>query len=76
MAKKQSRILIYWDSCNFISLVNENEIDRAQECQKILEDAENGLVQVVTSALSIAEVIRPKGINLSPDDDQKIADFF
>jgi predicted nucleic acid-binding protein len=52
---------LYWDSCNFISLVSEDEIARADICQHILEDAEAGSVEIVTSALTIAEVIKPKG---------------
>ena len=58
MSKRQR---LYWDSCNFISLISEDEIQRADICQRILEDAEDGSVEIVTSALTIAEVIKPKG---------------
>jgi predicted nucleic acid-binding protein len=48
----------YWDSCNFISLIAEDEADRAEICQHILEDAEAGRLVIITSTLTIAEVIR------------------
>jgi predicted nucleic acid-binding protein len=67
----------YWDSCNFISLVAEDEPTRAETCQRILEDAEAGDSEIVISSLTIAEVIKPKGYETIPEEiDQKIANFF
>ena len=68
---------LYWDPCNFISLVSEDEVNRADICQHILEDAEHGTVEIVTSALTIAEVIKPKGSpTFTADKEQKISEFF
>ena len=67
----------YWDSCNFISLVAEDEPDRADICQKILEDAANGKCEIVISSLTIAEVVKPKGYAIIPEEvENKIANFF
>lgn len=68
---------LYWDSCNFISLISEDEATRADVCQHILEDAENGSVEIVISTLTIAEVIRPKGaVILTIDQEESISSFF
>jgi predicted nucleic acid-binding protein len=68
---------LYWDSCNFISLISEDEAKRADVCERILEDAEKGLVQIVTSALTIAEVVRPKGgPAFTAEKAEKIEAFF
>ena len=67
----------YWDSTNFISLIAEDEPSRAETCQRILEDAEQGTSQVVISALTIAEVIKPKGQPvLTEDAETTISNFF
>jgi len=68
---------LYWDSCNFISLISEDEVERADICQRILEDAEGGAADIVTSALTIAEVIKPKGSpTFTAEKEQKIGEFF
>ena len=67
----------YWDSCNFISLIAEDEAERAEICQRILEDAEAGRVVIVTSTLTIAEVIRMRGSPmLTEDEEATISNFF
>ena len=67
----------YWDSTNFISLIAEDELSRADTCQRILEDAEQGNSQIVISALTIAEIIKPKGQPvLSEDAETTISNFF
>lgn len=72
-----SKRRLYWDSCNFISLISEDEVQRADICQRILEDAESGTVEIITSALTIAEVIKPKGSPTFTDEkEQKISEFF
>lgn len=74
MSKRQR---LYWDSCNFISLISEDEIQRADICQHILEDAEDGSVEIVTSALTIAEVIKPKGSpTFTAQKEHMISSFF
>jgi predicted nucleic acid-binding protein len=67
----------YWDSTNFISLIAEDEPARADICQRILEDAEQGNCRIIISALTIAEVIKPKGQPvLAEDAETTISDFF
>ena len=67
----------YWDSCNFISLIAEDEADRAEICQRILEDAGAGKLVIVTSTLTIAEVIRMRGKPmLTEDEEATISNFF
>ena len=67
----------YWDSCNFISLVAEDEVERAEICQRVLEDTEKGDVGIITSALTIAEVVKPKGSPaFTAAKEQTIASFF
>ena len=67
----------YWDSCNFISLIAEDEADRAEICQHILEDAEAGRLVIITSTLTIAEVIRMRGKPmLTEDEETTIGKFF
>lgn len=66
-----------WDSCNWISLIADDEPERAEICQRILEDAEAGNCIIVASALTLAEVIKQKGQPiLSDSEEQTIANFF
>lgn len=56
-----------------------NEADRHHDtCLKILNDASEGKLEIVVSALVMVEVIRPKGapVPLPPEDERKIRDFF
>jgi len=58
-------------------LISEDEATRADVCQHILEDAENGSVGIVTSTLTIAEVIKPRGsATLTTQQEEKISSFF
>jgi predicted nucleic acid-binding protein len=67
----------YWDSTNFISLIAEDEPARADICQRVLEDAEQGNCRIIISALTIAEVIKPKGQPvLAEDAETTISNFF
>ena len=67
----------YWDSCNWISLIAEDEVERANMCQRILEDADAGNTVVITSAFTLAEVIKKKGKPLLPESDEHtIVKFF
>jgi len=67
----------YWDSCNFLSLIAEDEVARADTCQHILEDAEAHKTSIITSAFTIAEVIHPKGESiLTVEQETTIANFF
>lgn len=72
----RKKMRLYWDSTNFICLVNEDEAERADHCQRILDDAEDGKVEIFTSALTIAEVVRPRDRNPSPEEEAAIRGFY
>ena len=60
----------YWDSCNWISLIAEDEVERANICQRTLEDAAGGNTVIITSALTLAEVVKKKGEPVLPESDE------
>lgn len=55
-----SNDLRYWDSDAFLGYFN-NEPDKADACKSVLEAADAGKVMLVTSALTLAEVLYAKG---------------
>ncbi len=52
--------IVYWDSNCFLGLLN-NEKDKIKCCQGVMKKAEAGELLIVTSALTLIEVIRMKG---------------
>jgi predicted nucleic acid-binding protein len=71
MATKIERV--YWDTCLFIAMIEE-ESDRHLCCSNLFREAsEEGKTQIVTSCLTIAECP-----NLTQNEEQEkaIADFF
>jgi predicted nucleic acid-binding protein len=46
---------IYWDSCVFLSYI-ENHPDRASDIDTLLQEAEKGNIEIVTSTVAITEV--------------------
>ncbi len=67
----------YWDSTNWISLLAEDEASRAEICHNILNDMVAGKLTVITSAWTLAEVIRRRrSPGIPVDDDQIITGFF
>ena len=50
----------YCDSCVFLGFLN-NEPDKIYECRTILQAAEEGVIELFTSAFTMAEVIKIKG---------------
>ena len=67
----------YWDSTNWISLVAEDEPERADTCQRILEDVSGGAGLIIISALTLAEVIGKRGWpKLDESAEETIARFF
>jgi predicted nucleic acid-binding protein len=74
---------IAWDSCAWIAHIQQEKIrdgsgkiveDRGALCRPVLQAAETGALEIVVSAISLAEVIcrnRAAGI-----DDQKVRDYF
>lgn len=64
MTKVQLR---YWDTACFIAWL-QHEPDRFDDCETVIRAAERGQVRIVTSSLSIAEVVRLKGVAPIPRD--------
>ena len=59
----------YWDSVTFLGWLGD-EVDKVPSCRPVLEAAEGGTVVLVTSALTITEVLWPKGhkkVEVVPD---------
>jgi predicted nucleic acid-binding protein len=68
--------LIYWDSDAFLGWLQE-EADKVELCRGTLERAEAGEVLVVTSALTLAEVLwRRGGPRLPRDKADTLKKFF
>ena len=66
----------YWDSCCFLGWLKE-EPDKLGECEAGIRLAERGKLVLVTSALTLAEVLRLKGKNSIPvADREKVRRFF
>ena len=79
-----SKKRVYWDACAWIALIqdenvwvaNENgEEQRGKMCAEVLRDAEKGNVEIVTSALSLAEICKSKAVRRQGYE-QRIRDFF
>lgn len=51
---------IYWDSDAFLGYFN-NEPDKQSKCEGVLQAADEGAVVIVTSALTLTEVLYVKG---------------
>jgi predicted nucleic acid-binding protein len=77
---------LYWDSCTWISLIgNETAVplnsggteNRAAMARSVLDDAQRGAAEIVTSALTLAEVNRISANSGGlADTEDKLAAFF
>jgi len=66
----------YWDSSVIVALLNDEE-GRAPDCVNVLNGAKAGKVQIVTSALAIAEVLKYRQNKpIRKEDRRKITEFF
>jgi hypothetical protein len=66
----------YWDSTVFLAWLRP-EPHRVEDCRTILDSAEHGKVQIVTSVLTLTEVIKLKGHpSLPREQERMIRDFF
>jgi len=75
LADKPKRI-VYWDADAFLGLIN-GESDKIAECDEVWREAQNGVFQIVTSTLTIAEVIFMKGVpKLDPAKRPIVTAFF
>lgn len=73
---KTRPVPVYWDSCVFIDCIQKFQPHFA-DIEPILENAINGTIVIVASAISLAEVVK---LNQSTDPEEKqaqtIQDFF
>lgn len=68
--------LRYWDAVTFLGWFNE-EPDKVKLCSGIVDLAENGQVKIVTSAITLTEVIKLKGRpRLTKEKEDIIKRFF
>lgn len=73
---KVDPLRVYWDSCVFIAFI-QGEDGRADVIERLLRDAEEGRLQIVTSALTLVEVSRlPDGPPITDEDDKRLQSYF
>lgn len=66
----------YWDSDCFLGWL-QAEADKENECRKVLEAAKDGKVLIITSALTLAEVLMLRGKKPIPSENRvKVEAFF
>jgi predicted nucleic acid-binding protein len=65
----------YWDSNCFLGILNEEE-DKLGPCKAVIREAEAGSVRIVTSALTLTEVLWPKGEPLLPKEKAEVVHRF
>ena len=71
MAKRR-----YWDADVFLGWFL-NEPDKVEKCRGVVKSAEDGDIEIVTSAITLVEVIKLKGQSqLKKSDEETIHKFF
>ncbi len=66
----------YWDSDCFLGWL-QAEQDKVEQCRQVLAAAEDGKILIVTSALTIAEVLALRGRDkIPPENRDKVESFF
>lgn len=74
---------VYWDSCSWIALISNERVtrpdgtleDRGALCRNVIANATKGMVEIVTSALTLIEVNKIPQHGTAPAAD-RIKDFF
>lgn len=69
----------YWDSCIFIHLIQGNDPDGSGILNSLNEKAKRGQILVLTSTITLAEVVRPRHCDaksLVPADKIVVVDSF
>jgi len=67
---------VYWDSDCFLGFFNAED-GKVEKCEGVLQQAERGEVLIITSALTLAEVLWIKGApRLSKDKAEMVQKFF
>ncbi|MDE2814368.1 MAG: PIN domain-containing protein [Gemmatimonadota bacterium] len=70
-------IRVYWDACSWIAYINQEKNiplaggrveNRFAMCDEVLKSAENGKLEIVTSAFTLAEVCKSPEVRDSPID--------
>ena len=72
------RRVVYWDSDVFLALINaDKSAQEIQGCNDVWAACEKGLIHIVTSTLTTAEVIHKKGTpKLDPSKRVLVSNFF
>ena len=65
----------YWDSNCFLGVLNE-EPDKLASCLAVIREAEGARTRIVTSALTLTEVLWPKGEALLPKEKAELVHRF
>lgn len=66
----------YWDACTFLALLRGEE-GRLAQCEAAIRHAEKGEIRIITSALTLAEVLWLTGKDPIPvEDREKVRRFF
>lgn len=70
--------VVYWDSDAFLALINGDKSPaEIQGCNDVWAACEKGLIHIVTSTLTTAEVIHKKGTpKMDPSKRQFVSNFF
>lgn len=73
MPKKQ---ILYWDANCFLGFLKEEQ-DKIKQCRGTTERAKEGNLIIVTSAITLIEVVKlDKQLHLKAKDEKTIRDFF
>lgn len=72
------RSVVYWDSAAFLAVINQDKsAEELLKCNDVWAAAQKGLVHIVTSTLTSAEVIYMKGTpKLDPAKRSLVSNFF
>lgn len=70
-----ARDQFYWDSNSFSGYLND-EADKVVDCESVLKEAEKGHIFLVTSALTLAEVLFIRGGPKLPPEKREVVEIF
>lgn len=74
-----SKPRVYWDSCTWLGLINEEE-NKWPGCEYIISEAFKGNLEILVSAITLAEVYKtkcePPYKMIAEENDMAIEDFF
>ena len=71
--------LHYWDSNTFINIIQGNEPDGGNDLRQTVDMLHRGLLRVVTSTFTLAEVVRPRrwsNPSLNPSEANRVIQVF